>query len=410
MSQLALQGGAPVLGAPLLWWDFWPPVEDTTEQRLVELYRSRRWTAFDEGERHFADAFAELHGARHGVFMMNGTVTLQCALGAYGIGPGDEVIVPALTWQATAMAAQYVGATPVFVDVEPDTLCLDPEQVRAALTNRTKAIIPVHLYGSMVDMDRLMILARANELRVIEDCAHAHGGIWAGQGIGSIGDVGSFSFQQTKTMACAEGGICITSDPAAAERMFRMKHIGYGPDQLQGQADDGPPEGLTCYPFRATGFQREILVEQLAGLPARLERYGQATAYLERRLSEVTRIRFQARGRRADRQGYYGWVMLFDDPAYADISIDLIQKAVAAEGVPLLPTWGPVYGHALYNAPISSYRLPNPCPVTEHTGRRALWLMHAYLGLDDAHLAKIAEAIEKVLWHADDLRALAKAV
>ncbi len=112
-------------------------------------------------EQAFERAFADYHGAKHGIFMTNGTVTLQCALGALGVGPGDEVIVPALTWMATVMAVHYVGATPVFVDVEPDTLCLDPVKVRQALTAKTKAIIPVHLYGALADLDALLALAKA---------------------------------------------------------------------------------------------------------------------------------------------------------------------------------------------------------------------------------------------------------
>src|SRR6185503_12502827 len=138
----------------------------------------------------------------------------------YGIGPGDEVIVPAVTWYATAMAPHYLGAKPVFVDVLPDTLCMDPEKVSAAITERTKAIVPVHLYGSMADMDRIMAIAKAHGLRVIEDCAHMHGGLWDGRHVGSIGDVGSFSFQHSKTMACADSGISITSDPEIADRLF----------------------------------------------------------------------------------------------------------------------------------------------------------------------------------------------
>jgi dTDP-4-amino-4,6-dideoxygalactose transaminase len=404
MSKLALLGGQPVFERPLEWRTFWPPVDETTEKKIQTLYRSRNWTAFDETEGLFAQAFAAHHDARHGIFMINGTVTMQCALGAYGIGAGDEVIVPALTWYATAMAAHYVGARPVFVDIEPDTLCIDVEKVRAAITQNTKAIIPVHLYGSMTDMDRLMMLAKEHDLRVIEDCAHMHGGVWGGKGIGSIGDVGSFSFQQSKTMASAEGGICTTNDEDIAERIFRMKHIGYGPGQLQGKANSGPPPGLLCYPFRATAFQALILHEQLASLNSRLERYEKAARYLEQRLGESTRIRFQRRGRKADRQGYFGWVMIFDDPSYSDIPLTVIQKAISAEGLPVIPTWDPVYRFVLFNLAPETYRIDQPCAITEQVGGRILWLMHAYLGLDMDQVTKMADAIEKVMQSVDDLR------
>lgn len=399
MTKLALLGGDRVFDEPLYWPSIWPPVDDITEARLIELYRSRRWTAFDATEGMFAEAFAAHHHATHGIFMMNGTVTLQCALAAYGIGSGDEVIVPALTWYATAMAAHYLNATPVFVDVQPDTLCIDPSHVEAAITDRTKAIIPVHLYGSMADMEKIMRIARSRGLRVIEDCAHAHGGQWQGQALGSLGDVGSFSFQQSKTMASGEGGICITSDADIAERLFRLKHIGYGPSQVQDFVTDKPPPDLVCYPFRATAFQALLLHEQLKSLDARLDRYAEGARYLEERLGNSTHIRFQARGRKATRQSYYGLALIFDHPAYAAVPLDSIQKAIAAEGMLLLPSWGPVYDYLLFNLRPSSYRIAAPCPVAERAGRSLLWLHHAYLGLDEATLSKLADAIEKVVRH-----------
>jgi L-glutamine:2-deoxy-scyllo-inosose/3-amino-2,3-dideoxy-scyllo-inosose aminotransferase len=408
MTKLAISGGAPVFERLLDWRAIWPPVESATEERLIELYRSRRWCAFDETEGLFARAFAQHHGTAHGIFMINGTVTLQCALAAYGIGPGDEVIVPALTWYATAMAAHYVGALPVFVDIEPDTLCIDPARIEAAITPRTKAIIPVHLYGSMADLDRIVAIARAHGLRVIEDCAHMHGGTWAGRGIGSIGDVGSFSFQQSKTMSSAEGGICITNDAPIAERIFRMKQIGYGPGQMPGGAKDGPPSGLLCYPFRATAFQALLLDEQLKTLDARLERYGGAVSYLEGRLRGSTKIRFQRRGGRAERQGYFGWVMIFDDSSYDDVSLEQIQNALVAEGVPVTPTWDPVYRFVLFNLEPSDFRIDHECVVTENIRARMLWLFHAFLALETADIERIAEAIEKVMGNIDQLRTLAR--
>lgn len=164
MSELAIFGGQPVFEKPLDWRTFWPPRNEATAKQLLDLYHSGQWIAFDALDPQFAQAFADHHGAAHGVFMINGTVTMQCALGAYGIGAGDEVIVPALTWYATAMAAHYVGAKPVFVDIETDTLCIDPEKLEAAITPRARAIIPVHLYGSMANMDRIMTIARSRRL------------------------------------------------------------------------------------------------------------------------------------------------------------------------------------------------------------------------------------------------------
>jgi dTDP-4-amino-4,6-dideoxygalactose transaminase len=408
MSKLALLGGQAIFEQPLEFRSFWPPVDELTAQKLQQLYYSRKWTAFDEAEPVFAKAFAAYHGAQHGVFTINGTITLQCALGACGIGSGDEVIVSPLTWYATAIAVRHVGARPVFVDIEPDTLCIDPDKIAAAINERTKAVIPVHAYGSMADMDRIMSIAKCNGLRVIEDCAHMHGGIWNGKGIGSIGDVGSFSFQYTKTMSSGEGGICITNNAEIADRIFRIKQIGYGAGELPRQAKSGPPRGLLCYNFRATAFHTVVLEEQLKSLDSRLERYRKAVSYLEGRLNKTTKIRFQKPGKKAQRQGYFGWVMIFDDPAYSDIPVSVIQKAIEAEGLSLLAAEGPIYRHILFNVENEGYRIDQPCSVTEHACLRMLWLLHAYLGLTEDQIEKIADAIEKVMTNANELRTYAK--
>jgi len=404
MSKLALWGGTPVFQQTLDWRGFWPPVDAVTAQALQNLYYSREWTAFDGSEAAFVQAFAAHHGAKHGVFTVNGTVTLQIALAALGIGPGDEVIVAPLTWYSTALAVRHVGATPVFVDIEPDTLCIDPDKVEAAITDRTKAIMPVHAYGSMADMDLIMRIARDHDLKVIEDCAHMHGGMWDNKGIGTLGDIGSFSFQMCKTMSCGEGGICITNDPALAERMFQIKQIGYSSAAAIGQPTERPPRGLLCYNFRATAFHPLILHGQLKDLDARLVRYTHSVQYLQARLAGSTRLRFQAPGRRATRQGRFGWLMVFDDPAYADIPIATIQKALTAEGVPTGRAEGPMYDFMLFNLKPQEYRIDRPCSQTRHVCERTLWMLHPYLGMDRSDLEKIAVAIEKVLDNADELR------
>jgi len=404
VSKLALLGGPPVFEQQLHWSAFWPPLDDVTAKRLQELYYSRRWTAFDESEPEFAQAFADHHGARHGIFSVNGTVTLHCALGACGIGEGHEVIVPPLTWYATAQAVRHVGARPVFVDIDQDTLCIDPEKISAAITGRTKAIIPVHAYGSMADMDKIMAIAQRHDIRVIEDCAHMHGGVWDGKGIGSIGNVGSFSFQHTKTMSSGEGGICITNDSEVADRLFRMKHIGYGINDSPRQLKSGPPTGLLCYNFRSTAFHPVILREQLNSLVGRLERYERAVNYLEERLRKSTKIRFQKRGRKADLQGRFGWVMIFDDPLYNEVPIKSIQDAMIAEGLPVFWSEGPIYKSKFWNVEPENYRIPQECTATEHACSKMVWLLHPYLGLDSFQLEKIADVIEKVTSGIDALR------
>lgn len=403
---LALFGGQPL--APTLSCPVWPSTDEETARGLAEVYYGGNWSFNGPIEQAFAHDFAKWHGAKHGIFMMNGTVTLQCALGALGIEPGDEVIVPALTWLATAMAPYYLGATPVFVDVEPTTLCMNPQSLEAAITNKTRAIIPVHLYGSMADVEAIGVIAQRYNLRVIEDCAHAHGGKWNGHGLGSWGDIGSFSFQQSKVMTCGEGGVCITNDDALAERLHRSKHIGYAPRDQAKQPASRPPDGLTCNNFRATEFQAIILQNQLKTLEQRICTYNMHAARLTHHLETVPGFRVQAAGRLADPQSYYGLGLIYNDGPLANVPPETILAALAAEGLNtgVSTTYGPVYHHILFNVPRSAYHIAAPpCSVTETLAtKQTLVLAHQWLGADEKTIELLAAILMKLVLQADYLQ------
>lgn len=377
----------------------WPPVYPKTAERLKAVYLSRNWSFNGPCEQAFSREFAAYCGARYGVFMVNGTVTLESALHALGVKAGDEVIVPGNTWLATAMAPVYLGAKPVFVDVEPDTLCLDPGQVRRAITPKTRAIIPVHLFGSMADMDRFMALSRETGIPIIEDCAHAQGGVWKGKGLGSIGQVGSFSFQQSKTLASGEGGICLTSNAKLADQLFRIKHIGYAAGQFQGQAADGPPEGLLCHNYRALEFTAVILSDALKHLRAQTEtrdRLAQAFTALIRDMPGIT---VQARGRKADLQSYYQFVLLLQpDQLKAGITIRDVQAALQAEGFAGgIGSYGPVYRHKLWSVPKHGYRIHSNAVVEDTSSNRLLNFNHAWLLTGMPMIRAMAKAVRKVM-------------
>lgn len=406
MSALAILGGKPLRETPIRWDDDWPPVNETTAKKMQALYLSGEWSFHSPAEQAFTQAFAKAHGTQYGIFTINGTVTLQCALGACGVGKGDEVIMPAFTWYADGMAAYYIGATPVFVDVDNENFCIDPDKIEAAITEKTKAIIVVHLLGSMADMDRIMAIAKKHNLRVVEDCAQMHGGSWDNKPVGSIGDVGSFSFQQSKIMTCGEGGICITNDDRLAERLFRMKHIGYPPgiERSTLEKDSGPEKGLICYPFRATAFQALILNEQLRELNDYVSRSQSSVNYLQERLKN-TSIRFQKPGRKASNQAYYGLAMVFDDPGYVDIPLDTLQKAICQEGLVMEKTWGPVHEFVLFNLEKNAYRIDDSgYPVTRHLTARTLYITHPLLGLDKNNIELIGDIVQKVVNNIDELR------
>ena len=208
-ATLALAGGAPAVRAQAPVW----PVSGDLEVAWMEgVVRSGKWSWMGPHETAFCQEYKSFIGSRHCLCLANGTVTLQCALQAVGVKPGDEVIVPGLTWVATAQAAMDIGANVVLADINPETLCLDPGAFEKAVTPRTRAVIPVHLYGCMCDMDAIMAIARRHSLKVVEDVAHQHGSRWRNQGAGAIGDAGSFSFQQSKPLTCGEGGAVTTND------------------------------------------------------------------------------------------------------------------------------------------------------------------------------------------------------
>ena len=206
MSTLAINGGEKIFGNEFKLADY-PSVYLETAVLLSDIYlKSRKWSYFGPYEQQFAESFAKYHDSSYGGFMANGTVTLECALGALGVGPGDEVIVPGITWQATASAVCDVNAVPVLVDVDAETLCIDPTKIEENITSRTRAIIPVHLYHRMADMDKILPIAKKHNLVVIEDSAHSHGSQWDRKGAGTLGDFGSFSFQSSKLLNAGEGG------------------------------------------------------------------------------------------------------------------------------------------------------------------------------------------------------------
>jgi dTDP-4-amino-4,6-dideoxygalactose transaminase len=209
MVELAMFGGPPVRTNP---YPAWPVFDERDLTAVTEVIQSGNWGGFPyPGPRttRMVERFLELQGGEFGVAVANGTVALEVACRAAGVGWGDEVIVPAYTFQATAAAPMAAGAIPVIVDIDPDTYCIDPAAVASAITPRTRAVIPVHLGAHMADMDALLEIADRHDLVVIEDAAHAHGAQWRGRGAGTLGHFGAFSFQSSKILTSGEGGLPI---------------------------------------------------------------------------------------------------------------------------------------------------------------------------------------------------------
>jgi L-glutamine:2-deoxy-scyllo-inosose/3-amino-2,3-dideoxy-scyllo-inosose aminotransferase len=248
-------------------------------------------------------------------------------------------------------------------------------------------------------MDRIMSISREYGIPVIEDCAHAHGGVWDGTGVGSIGHVGSFSFQESKTLPSGEGGICVTNDDALAEKLFRIKHIGYSAGQKQGQAATGPSEGLICHNYRGLEFNAAILTDALKRLRAQTALRDRNAKYFTEQIRDVPGIAVQTRGRKADVQGYYNFVLLLE-PAMlkSGVTIREVQGALNAEGMGwCIGGYGPVYRHMLWNVPKTGYRIHSNAVVEDTCSNRALNAGHAWLLTDKALMKAMANGVRKVM-------------
>jgi len=292
---LAVDGGAPAVtrAAPA-----WPVAGDLDVAWMEAVVRSGKWSWLGPHETAFCGEFRSFVGSTRCLALVNGTVTLQCALQAVGVEPGHEVIVPGLTWCATAQAALDIGANVVFADIDPETLCLDATAAERAITPRTKAIIPVHLYGCMCDMDALTALARKHSLRIVEDVAHQHGSRWRNRGAGALGDAGSFSFQQSKVLTCGEGGAVTTNDEQVYAIVHALKQVGWGPD--------GKPANRYGHNYRMTEMQAALLRAGLTRLPEQTRRREESAAMLREGLARLGGpLRVARRDPRVTRQAYY---------------------------------------------------------------------------------------------------------
>ena len=423
MSQLAINGGKPVRDEKANPWPKWPVSDENEERSLLEVLRSGVWSYNGPKEAEFNKAFAEFIGTDYALSVANGTVTLQLALEACGIGLGDEVIVPGLTWQATAGAVLDVNAVPVLVDVCENNWCIDPAGVEKAISPRTKAIIPVHLYGCLADMDAIMAIAGKHSLRVIEDCAHKHGGEWKGKKAGSSGDVGSFSFQLSKLMTAGEGGALTTSDSQLYEKLDALRNCGRRPE-IEATADKGAgvygSEGdfIQSGNYRITDFQAALLTESLKRLPAQNRIRHENAAYVNSLLAELPGIQPMRRDERETMGAYYNFSFRYNKAEFKNLDVATFRKALEKElGCPIEPSYEPLNACSLYT-PHTKPRRHNlgeeywnqidptrfDLPVCHRIfSEESVCFHHTVLMGTKADMDLMIEAIEKIYDNVDDL-------
>ena len=419
MAKLALMGGEPLRTAAFPSW----PVHDESEVEAVsEVVRSGKWFRFAYATGvelneptsgpmsravEFAHKFAAFTGAKYGVCTANGTGSLEMLFKAIGLWPGDEVIVPAYTYVASATAVLAAQAVPVFVDIEPDTYLMDMDKVEAAITERTRAIEPVHFGGQPVDMDRLLAIAKKHNLKIIEDAAHAHGSEWRGQKVGALGTAGSFSFQLAKNMTAGEGGIVVTNDFDIAEL-------------CESYLWSGRKKGRPWYEFhrlgwnyRITEFKAALLLVQLARLEEQNARRMDNARYLSEALSEIDGLKVQRWDERATKHSWHIYMIRYDPERFDGMPRARFLEALNAEGIPCFTGYTfPLYANPLFvnkeflghGAPVSpiyqdidftAYR--EKCPVTERACYdESVWLEHRLLLGTHKDMDDIAAGFRKV--------------
>src|SRR5260370_6373152 len=327
MSKLAILGGDPVRTEPFASGPRWLPSD---AHRLQAVLESGHWGGFPVPSHYaaeFAERFAAMHGAKYALCLANGTIALVAALQAVGVRFGDEVIVPAYTWDGTASVVVYGGGVRGVGGVDSDTYCLSVDAVEQAITPRTRAIIPVHLAMRFVDMDRLMEVALKHDLRVIEDCAHAHGGQYNGRGAGSMGDVGCFSFQESKLMTAGEGGMVITSNLRYFEHLQSQVNCG------RASITDQYKQRVLGSNYRITELQAALLIGQLEMLPDLGDRRARSAATLSKALSCIDGVRPLPPQPAVTRGTHYCYVFQYRGEE-TGVSRDMFAAALDAEGIP----------------------------------------------------------------------------
>ncbi|HLJ27710.1 MAG TPA: DegT/DnrJ/EryC1/StrS family aminotransferase [Candidatus Angelobacter sp.] len=406
MNELALNGGrqaCPPGTIPA--WPAYGQEELTAVQRVVE---SRKWWRGTGSEvEQFEREFAEFHGCRFALAVSNGTQALEIALSCLGIGFGDEVIVPAFTFVATATAVLTVGAIPVTVDVDLDTYCINVAAARRAITPRTKAIIPVHLAGHPADMDGLLAIARDTGVLIVSDSAHAHGAQWKGISLPKLTPASMYSFQNLKLLAAGEGGALLTDDEEIARRAW-LKHT-YGRPNRDTKYQH-LELGTNC---RMTEFQGAVLRPQLVRFPQLLLEREEGSQRLDQYLSGIDGLHLPTRHPSVSTHAHYMY-MLRVEPEKIGLDRDFLVQALVAEGVPAYRTypcipdlemfersslWNGELPPALEAQKIRQALQRHTVPNSREISRNAIWLHHAVLLGGEQVQSKVAEAFHKVLAH-----------
>ncbi len=365
----------------------WPQAGHREAELLRAVLESPQWGGFHPFVAEFEQKFANYQQCSHGISAFNGTVTLETILTALNLKPGDEVVVPAISFVSTATAVSRLGGVPVFVDIEPHSFNMDPEQVRCALSPSTAGIIAVHFGGTMADVSKLGSIANEAGCWLIEDAAHAHGSEWEDRRAGSFGRAGSFSFQNGKVLCSGEGGMIVTSNEVLAEAARSL-------------INQGRVAGRSFYEhhrigtnFRMTAFQAAVLLAQFESLPKQIAHRTCQVQLLKKLLADVDCVEWQTIPEEQTQHSQYLLTGRLKSPAERD---SFCAKLNAAQ-IPCKP----FYPHTLYANPV--YRNDHaPCRVLDCSNAEArihdaFWLPHQVFLADDETINNVANEIRRLI-------------
>lgn len=403
-SKPAILGGEPVRKQP---FPSWPKFGAPEERALQGVLDSGKWgRGSGNAAARFEKMYAELLGARHCLATANGTAALFTSLNALEVGPGDEVLVPPYTFIATVNVVLLQHALPVFVDTDIETFQMDSTKTAAAITDRTAAMIPVHLGGGTVNMDAFLELSKKRRVPMIEDACQAHLAEWRGRKVSTLGDTGCFSFQASKNLNSGEGGAVLTNDDELAAKCYAFHNNGRG--RKTGSYDFSySAQGAN---LRMTEFQAAMLVAQMTRLEQQTKTREQNAAYLTGMLDEIPGIETARTYEGCTRNAYHLYMFRYRKEAFAELPRATFLKAMGAEGIPCSGGYRPLNKspfltnvlrskgyRAIYpERVLAEWEERNQCPANDRLCEEAVWLTQPMLLGPRRDMDQIAEAIRKI--------------
>jgi len=404
-DQLAILGGAKAHPEPM---PSWPVFDQAEERALLDTLRSGKWYRGGGAQmvNRFEQAYAQLTGARFCLATANGTASLFTSLNGLGVEPGDEVLVPPYTFVATVNAVLRQHALPVFVDTDAETFQMDARKIEAAITPRTRAIMPVHLGGNACDLDAILPIAARHNIPVIEDACQAHLSEWRGRKVGTYGQAGCFSFQASKNLNSGEGGAILCNDEDLRDRCYTFHNNGSGPRPSGASFT----YGATGTNLRMTEFQAALLMAQMTRIEAQAKTRTENAQYLTSLLKEIPGIAPARMYDGCTRNAYHIYMFRYDQAHFAGVPRSVFVRALAAEGVPASGGYTPLNTQPFLKNALDSrgfqklfpgnllaeWAERNRCPVNDRLCEEAVWFSQTLLLAPRTSMDRIAGGIRKI--------------